>query len=445
VCSRRRAICCDRIESLPAFATKSRIRTRQRRNSYEAIQDGAAVMVTDNALRLVPLFRILTSSLRNDRWQEFKRVFREGLSAIAVQTRRRAGSVLSLPVLASVGSVREPPRLFQLASGYWISQALYVAAKLRIADLLKNSPKSASEIAFATETDEDSVYRLMRALCAVGAFRTVGVDKFAVTALGIPLQSNVPGSLRAMVITLGESHYAAWAHLLESVKTGKAGFPLAFGTQMFDYLGQDAEAGNIFNHAMSEYSALSACAVLLSYDFSDAYSLVDVGGGCGRLLTNILRMYPSMQGTLFDMPSVVAAAQEKLEFDPCSERCALVPGSFLDFVPPGADTYLMSSVIHDWDDEHAIKILRNCRRSMRRHSRIILLEFIVPAGKKSSFSKVLDLNMLVMNGGRERTAEEFRKLFDAAGLKMTRIIPTLSPLSVIEAVRYQPSDGSVCP
>jgi len=399
-------------------------------------------MVTDNALRLVPLFRILTSSLRNDRWQEFKRVFRQGLSAIAIQTRRRVGSVLSLPVLASVGSVKEPPRLFQLASGYWISQALYVAAKLRIADFLKDSPKSASEIALATGADEDSIYRLMRALCSVGAFRTVGADKFTATALGIPMQSDVPGSLRTMIVTLGETHYAAWAHLLESVKTGNAGFPLAFGTEMFDYLGRDVEAGAIFNHAMSEYSALSSCAVLLSYDFSKTRSLVDVGGGCGRLLTSILRMYPSMEGTLFDMPPVVAAAQEKLEFHPCRERCTLVPGSFLDFVPPGADTYLMSSVIHDWDDEHSITILRNCRRSMRRHSKILLLEFVVPTKKKSSFSTVLDLNMLVMNGGRERTAKEFRELFAAAGLKMTRIIPTMSPLNVIEAVRDQSADDS---
>ena len=393
------------------------------------------MMVTDSALRVVPLFRVLRSSLQNGRWEQFKHVFREGLSAIVVQTRRRVDSVLSLPVLASAGSVTEPPCLFQLASGYWISQAIYVAAKLGIADFLKDSPKSASEIALATRADENAVYRLMRALCAVGAFRAAGVDKFTVTALGIPLQSNVPGSLRAMVITLGEAHYAAWAHLLESVETGTAGFPLAFGTQMFDYLWQDVEAGKIFNQAMTDYSALSSCAVLLSYDFSGTRSLVDVGGGCGRLLTSILRMYPSMQGTLFDMPPVVAAAQEKLESDPCRERCTLVPGSFLDFVPPGADTYLMSSVIHDWDDEHAITILRNCRRSMRRHSRIVMLEFVVPTGEKASFSKVLDLNMLVMNGGCERTAKEFRELFDAAGLRLTRIISTLSPLSVLEAVR----------
>jgi hypothetical protein len=351
-----------------------------------------------------------------------------------MQTRRRVDSVLALPVLASYGSVTEPPRLFQLASGYWISQAIYVAAKLGIADFLKDSPKSPSEIALATGADESAVYRLMRALCAVGAFRMTGADKFTIRALGMPLQSNVPGSLRAMIITLGESHYAAWAHLLESVKTGTAGFPLAFGTEMFDYLGQDIEAGKIFNQAMTDYSALSSCAVLLSYDFSGTRSLVDVGGGCGRLLTSILHMYPSIQGTLFDTPSVVAAAQEELESDSCRVRCTLVSGSFLDFVPSGADTYLMSSVIHDWDDEHAITILENCRRSMRRHSRLVVLEFVVPDGEQASFSTLLDLNMLVMNGGCERTAKDFRELFTAAGLKMTRIVPTMSPLSVLEAV-----------
>jgi hypothetical protein len=392
-------------------------------------------VLTDTASRVLPLLRVLRSSLRNDRWDQFKRVFREGLSAIAVQARRRVGSVLAFPVVASTGSITEPPCLFQLASAYWISQAIYVAAKLGIADLLKDSPKSASEIALAAQADEKAVYRLMRALCAVGTFRMAGADKFAVTAVGIPLQSNVPGSLRAMVITLGETHYAAWAHLLESVKTGTAGFPLAFAAEMFDYLGQDLEAGQIFNHAMSEYAALSSCAVLLSYDFSRTRSLVDVGGGCGRFLTAILRMYPSTQGTLFDMPPVVAAAERRLESDRCRERCTLVSGSFLDFVPAGADTYVMSSVLHDWDDEHAVTILRNCRRAMRGHSRLVVIEFVVPAGERASFSKVLDLNMLVMNGGGERTTEEFRELFDAAGLKLTRIIPTLSPLSVLEAVR----------
>src|SRR5580700_11473637 len=235
-------------------------------------------MMTANALRVVPLLRVLRSSLRNDRCGQFLHVFREGLSALVMQTRRRVNSILALPVLASASSVTEPPCLFQLATGYWISQAIYVAAKLGIADILKDGPKSSSEIALATRADENSVSRLMRALCAVGVFRTRHVGTFTVTALGKPLESSIPGSLRAMVITLGESHYAAWAHLLESVKTGTAAFPHAFGTQMFDYLGQDLEAGKTFNRAMTEYSAMSSCAALLSYDFSGIRSIVDVGG-----------------------------------------------------------------------------------------------------------------------------------------------------------------------
>jgi hypothetical protein len=393
----------------------------------------STAMVPNGALRLVSLLRVLGSSLRQNRWQQFKQVFRDGVSAIAAQRRKNVASGLTLPMLTSALSYTEPPPLFQLASGYWISQAIYVAAKLGIADVLKHGPKSSNEIALATGADGDSLSRLMRALCAVGVFRANPVGKFSLTGLGKPLQSGVPGSLCAMVITLGEVHYAAWAHLLESVKTGAAAFPHAFGAKMFDYLAQDSETGTNFNCAMTEYSALSSCAALLSYDFSKVRSIVDVGGGCGKLLVSILRMYPLMQGTLFDITPVIAAAQESLKADPCRERCTMVSGSFLEFVPPGADIYLLSSVIHDWDDEQAIRILQNCRRSMRRQSKVLLIEFLMPAEERVSFSKLLDLNMLVMTGGRERTAAEYQRLFDAAGLRMATMIPTLSPLCVLEA------------
>jgi hypothetical protein len=236
-----------------------------------------------------------------------------------------------------------------------------------------------------------------------------------------------------MVITLGEVHYAAWAHLLESVKTGAAAFPHAFGAPMFDYLGRETDAGNTFNRAMTDYSALSSCAVLLSYDFSGLRSIADVGGGCGTLLANILHMYPYMRGTLFDTCSVIAAAQENLKAHPCRERFTMLSGNFLERIPCDVDAYLLSSVIHDWDDGCAIRILGNCRRSMRQQGKVLLVEFVVPEGREKSFSKLLDLNMLVMNGGRERTELEYRELFDAAGLRMTRIIPTLSPLCVLEA------------
>ena len=336
-------------------------------------------------------------------------------------------------MLTSAGSLDEPPPLFQLASGYWISQAIYVAAKLGIADVLKYGERSSSQIAVATGADESCISRLMRALCVVGVFRTNREGWFALTGLGKPLQSHVPGSLRAMVITLSEIHYAAWAHLIESVKTGAAAFPHAFGAEMFDYLGRENAAGIAFNGAMTDYSALSSCAVLLSYDFSGVHSIIDVGGGCGTLLMSLLFMYRSMRGTLFDIRPVIAAAEESLETHPCRERCNMVSGNFLDSVPCDFDAYLLSSVIHDWDDERAINILANCSRSMGPQSKVLLAEFVVPAGGEKSFSKLLDLNMLVMNGGRERTESEYRRLFDAAGLRMTRIIPTLSPLCVLEA------------
>ena len=362
-------------------------------------------MVGHRILRLVPqLLRILRSSIRRGRWH-------------------------------NLGPPFEPTPLFQMATGYWVSQAVYVAARLGIADVLAAGPKSGQELAAATGADRQSLCRLLRALCAMGVFRTPAADRFALAPLGEALQSGVPGSLRAMVLTLGEIHYEAWGHLFHSVKTGASAFQHAFGAPLFEYLGRDPEAGNRFNEAMTDFSALVAYAVLLAYDFSDVKSTVDVGGGCGELLASILRVYPAMQGTVLDTPAVIAAAEKRLPWDPGRDRCTLLPGNFLEAVPPGADVYLMSGVVHDWDDDHAIRILRNCQGSMAQDSRVLVIECVVPDGHDISFSKLLDLNMLVMNCGRERTKTEFRELFDAAGLRMTRIIPTLSPLSVVEAAR----------
>ena len=331
------------------------------------------------------------------------------------------------------GPSGRPPPLLQLATSYWISQVVYVTAELGVADVLKQGPKSCGEIATETGADEGALYRLLRALCTIGLIRTAGTDQFTLAARGRPLVSGVPGSFRAMVLTLGDMHYAAWGHLLESVRTGTSAFQTAFGAPLFDYLGRDLEAGNTFNAAMTDFSTLVAHAVLLAYDFSDTGWLVDLGGGCGALLTSIMRMYPPMQGTLFDTPGVIAAAERYLEAAPGADRRSLVAGNFLESVPPGADVYLMSGVVHDWDDERAVRILANCRASMARTGRVLVVECVVPDGDENSFSTLLDLNMLVMNGGRERTKAEFQALFDAAGLRMTKVIPTVCPLSVIEA------------
>ena len=374
-------------------------------------------MVGSHLLRLAPqLLRIMKSSVRRGRWREFREVLVNGLSLSC----------------GGGGPSGRPPALFQMATSYWISQVVYVTAELGVADVLQQGPKSCREIATETGADERSLYRLLRALCMIGLIRTAGTDQFTLAARGRPLVSGAPGSLRAMVLTLGDMHYTAWGHLLESVTTGTSGFQTAFGAPLFDYLGRDLEAGNTFNAAMTDFSTLVAHAVLLAYDFSDTGWLVDLGGGCGGLLTSIMRMYPDMQGTLFDTPAVIAAAGRHLDVAPGADRRSLVPGNFLEAVPPGADVYLMSGVVHDWDDERAVRILANCRASMARAGRVLVVECVVPEGDESSFSKLLDLNMLVMNGGRERTQAEFQELFDAAGLRMTRVIPTLSPLSVVE-------------
>jgi hypothetical protein len=392
-------------------------------------------------LRLVPqLLRILRSSIRTGRWHQLKQVVRQGFSIALKGASQREVSLVGLPALKP-GPPFEPTPLFQMAAGYWVSQAIYVAAKLGMADVLAGGPKSGQELAVATGADPQSLYRLLRALSGMGVFETVAADRFALAPLGQALRSGVPGSLRHMVLTLGEIHYEAWGHLFHSVKTGTPAFQYAFEAPLFEYLGRNPEAGNTFNEAMTDYSALVAYAVLLAYDFADVRSIVDVGGGCGELLTSILRVYPAMRGTVLDTPAVITAAEERLASAPTRDRCTLVAGNFLEAVPPGADVYLMSGVIHDWDEDHAISILRSCQGSMAERSRLLVIECVVPEGQDISFSKLLDLNMLVMNGGRERTKAEFRELLDAAGLRMTRVMPTLSPLSIVEAARKETSSS----
>lgn len=385
-------------------------------------------MVNISTLRLGPLLRVLNHRMRTGRWLELRQLLANARSSRSI--RAMAAARFSPGRRPS----HEPPALFQMASAYWISQAIYVAAKFGIADALKEGPKSGSELAWAVQADEDSLVRLMRVLCMLEVCRVTESQRFELTPLGVPLQSGVPGSLRSMVMTLGEIHYQAWGHLCDSVQTGRPGFRPVFGSEMFDFLAKNCTPGETFNRAMTDFSSFVAHAVLLSYDFSKMKSIIDVGGGYGKLLTSILDVYPRLQGLLVDLPEVVAVAKEYIEPLPCHDRCAAVAGSFLESVPCGADAYLLSGILHDWDDEKAHRILRNCRKAMRPNTKVLVVECIVPEGDEPSFSKLLDLNMMVMTGGRERTKREFSELFSAAGLALTRTIPTPSPLSMLEAV-----------
>jgi SAM-dependent methyltransferase len=367
--------------------------------------------------RVVPLLRVLASGARAGGWRRLRHLWVTNMSTLFRWKRERAA--------------RLPP-LLQMAMGSWVSQALCAAAKLRIADALRDGPKSCEAIAAAISAPAHSLSRLLRALCSLGVIAAAEDGRFVLTALGRPLQAEGPGSLRPMVLTLGEIHYQAWGALTHSIRTGTPAFPHLFGARLFDHLDRNRDAGHTFHEAMTSLASLISQAVLLVYNFAGIHLLVDVGGGYGQFLTDILTVYPDMCGILIDTPAVIGEAKTQLEGQPCRPRCRLVPGNLLEPLPRGGNLYLLSGVIHDWDDDDAIKILDHCRRAMAPDGKVLVVETILPAEDESAFGALLDLNMLVMTGGRERTEREFRRLFDAAGLVVTRITPTLAPQWTIE-------------
>ena len=363
-----------------------------------------------------PLLRVLHAAWRTRSWAELKLLLKHRLfPRTTIQKDQNPA----------------PPFLFQMATAYWLSQAIYVAAKLGIADLLKDSPRSSAALAAATGSDASSLFRVLRALSSVGVFSQLDKDCFALSRLGDVLRSDVPGSLRAIVITIGEIHYQACGELLHSVRTGSPAFDHVFGTSLFDYLQENARAADVFNRGMTNLSSLLAHAILLAYDFSGVTSMVDVGGGEGELLIRILELYPEMTGVVFDVANSLGTPRRTMG---SAERCSCITGNFFDSVPEGAEVYVLCGVVHDWSDDLAVTILSNCRKAMANNGRALIVEMIVPKTNSASFSKLLDLNMMVMTAGRERTKPEFHALLNAADLRVTRIIPTMAPQSVIEAV-----------
>jgi hypothetical protein len=374
-------------------------------------------MVKRLPIRAVPLLRILTRGVRDGGWRRLRHAWISKVSTALRRKRERAP--------------RLPP-LLELAMASWVSQAVYAAGRLKIADALSDGPQSCEAIAAATNTPPHSLSRLLRALCSLGVIAAAGEGRFVLTSLGQPLQANGPGSLRAMVLTLGDIHYQAWGALDHSIGTGSPAFPRVFGARLFDHLDRSPEAGSTFHEAMTDLSALISQAVLLAYDFAGIHLLVDVGGGYGQFLTDILTVYPDMRGILVDTPAVICQAKTRVEGHHSQARCTLVAGSLLEPLPRGGNLYLLSGVIHDWDDDDAVAILEQCRRAMTPNGKVLLVETVLSTEDASAFGALLDLNMLVMTGGRERTEREFRQLFDAAGLEITRMTPTLAPQWAIE-------------
>ena len=324
--------------------------------------------------------------------------------------------------------------LIQMATGCWISQIVSTAANLCIVDHLAGGPKSAGEIAEAVRCNPRALHRFMRALANFGIVTSAGEQKFALTPLGEALKCGAPGGGRSTVLmTAGPLVWKCFEQLQYSVETGKTVMEKAFGTPLFDYLAQHPELASQFSEAMVGIHSAEPAAVAASYDFSPLEVIVDVGGATGNMLAHILTRYPQCRGVLFDCPHVVADALTFLRSKRVESRVRIEAGDFFKSVTGGGDAYILSHIIHDWSEEQCLTILGNCRKAMRPRSKLLILEFVLPEGDEPHIGKLLDMTMLAVTGGEERTATEYRTLLARAGLTMTRVIPTGSDVSIVEA------------
>lgn len=332
-----------------------------------------------------------------------------------------------------------PPeaQIMQLTMGAFVSQAIYVAAKLGIADLVANGPKTTADLAAKTETDERSLYRLLRSLASVGVFIEKSDRTFSNTPMSETMLADSPTSLRAMILMIGDpEHVRVISDLHYSVRTGNPAWNHVHGEPVFDYVFKtNKELGDIFNQAMTSFSHGEIAGVLAAYDFSGIGTMADIAGGHGHLLGAIMQKNPSMKGVLFDLGVVLAGAPEMLASYGVSDRVQLVEGDFFSEIPVVADAYMLKHIIHDWYDDNCEKILGCIRRSMPDDGRVLIVDAVIPPGNEPHPGKILDLEMLIAPGGVERTASEFETLLSNSGFRVTKIIPTHSPVSIVEAVK----------
>ncbi|NJD56822.1 MAG: methyltransferase [Nitrospirae bacterium] len=322
----------------------------------------------------------------------------------------------------------------QVFGGAWITQGVWVVAELGIADILAKGPQSAEELAEQTHARFDALYRVMRALASVGIFAQDADNRFSLTPISDMLRSDVAGSQRAFAIMMGAEFHTTWGELLHTVRTGEQGFRKGFGMTFFEYMTKHPERHSIYDAAMHGIHGVETGPMLDAYHFEEFRTVADIGGGNGSTLAAILERHTGTQGILFDLPAVAERAHSFIADSGLSGRCRVEGGDFFSSVPEGADAYVMRHVIHDWEDSEAVTILRNCREAMNAGGKVLVVEMVVPPGNEPGFGKWLDLMMMLV-GGRERTGEEYRRLFSAAGLKLNRGIPTASDVSILECVQ----------
>jgi hypothetical protein len=327
------------------------------------------------------------------------------------------------------------PELLRMIWGVHIARCVYAVAELRIADLLADRAMSSSELAAATGADEPSLYRVLRALAALGVFAESGGRSFELTAIGERLVSGAPAGMRSWARLMeAVGGVRPFAHILETIRTGRPGLEIETGCGVFDFLSERPDAGRLFDAAMSERTAAYAPSVAEACDFSNARTVVDVGGGDGTLLVEILRRHTHLTGVLFEAPDVAARADAVLDATDVADRCEVCAGDFFERVPAHADCYVLANVLHDWDDARAIEILRRCRSAMPAAGRVVIVERLIPDGDGDPVPTLLsDINMLVLTGGRERTNAEYGTLLDAAGLRLAAVHAIAFPYGMLEA------------
>jgi len=335
------------------------------------------------------------------------------------------------------GALPPSAMLMQLIIGGCVAQCMSVAAHLGLADRMTKGPQASEELARACGAHALSVYRLCRALANAGVFEEHDGKRFSLTPMGECLRTDISGSMAGVAKMFGDRwHAAAWAELLHSVRTGEPAFPKVYGEGLFEWFGTHREEAEIFNEAMTSFSSTTAEAVVAAYDFSSFTRLADIGGGHGFLLASILKANPKVQGVLVDLPQVVEGAKDLLAKNGVEQRCEIVGGDFFKTVPEGCDAYMMKHIIHDWGDETCTTLLRHCVQGLAPGGRVLVLEQVVPPRGVPSMAKIVDIEMLVMtHGGYERTEAEFAELFSRAGLRLSGVVPTASPVALLEAVR----------
>jgi hypothetical protein len=322
--------------------------------------------------------------------------------------------------------------MMQMVTGYWLSQAIGVVAKLGIADLLAGGPRDAADLARETKTNADALHRLLRCCASVGIFSMRADARFALTPLGETLCSGA-GSLRDFAIAeTAPGHWLPWGKLESAVRSGQPSTHEALGNDIFGFYSKNPDEAGPFTRAMGNLSEMASSEVVRVTDFSRAEVIVDVGGANGVLLAAILAANAKARGVVFDMPHVEADAKAFIGGRGLLERVAFEGGDFFERVPEG-DVLLLKAVLHDWDDAKAIAILRRCRQGLRPNGRVVVVEMLLPDDNTPSMAQMMDMNMLVMLTGRERRAEELGALFAEAGLKLDRVTPTHSPFFVLEA------------